>query len=301
MEVHKEYGRQFLLEPTKLTRIIDIIHERLADHGCTTLRDHFEVFLSGNRREELASIDAVLALANLRKHRIIRLVITCSAGRKGAARPEHEIQLDFAGRTKLSTRDTKVVAISVRSDAVGWPGRTLSELEEQVERTWLPYLPVLALCGFLIVALIVLLFQVLPAPVTQDPAGTMWLRDHDLDRVDQILSQRRPITDEEMRDITARQLRNILDDRRPRQRSPTGRTRQVVCIVIPLLTVIVCGFILLLTCYPGAVFLWGDEEQRYASLLQRRKTLWGIIIGVPVVGLLANLLIIGVASWLPPG
>ena len=28
--------------------------------------------------------------------------------------------------------------------------------------------------------------------------------------------------------------------------------------------------------------------------------LWGIIIGVPVIGLLANLLVIGVVSWLPP-
>src|SRR5437899_3201042 len=127
MQVHKEYAQAFLLEPTKLTRIVDKIHERLADHQCTTTRDHFEVFLSGKRREELTSVDAVIALENSRKHKILRLVITCSAGRKGAARLEHEIQVDFGGQGTGSTSNTRVIAISVRSDAPGWPGRTLSE------------------------------------------------------------------------------------------------------------------------------------------------------------------------------
>ncbi len=79
MQVHKEYTRAFLLEPTKLTRLLDTIHERLGDHQCSTTHDHFEVFLSGKRREELTSVDAVLALPNSLKQRIIRLVITCSA------------------------------------------------------------------------------------------------------------------------------------------------------------------------------------------------------------------------------
>jgi len=128
----------------------------------------------------------------------------------------------------------------------------------------------------------------------------MWLRDHDLDRVDQILSQGRPINDEEMRDITTRQLRNVLADLRPKQSPQTGRTGQILVIVIPLVVVVVLGFILLSTCYPTAVFLWGDEEERYASIVNRRKYLWGIIISVTFIGVLSKFFATGVSSWLPP-
>jgi len=185
IQVHKEYTRAFLLETTKLTRLLDTIHERLGDLQCSTAHDHFEVFLSGKRREELTSVDDVLALPNSLKQRIERLVITCSAGRKGAARLENEIRVDFAGKGSASASNTKVVAISVRSDAVGWPNRTLSEVEEQVERTWLPNLqPIITLSGLLICALIVLLFQLAGLPTersTLDVVRTMWLRGPDLD------------------------------------------------------------------------------------------------------------------------
>ena len=302
IRVHKEYAKPFLLEPTKLTRIIDKIHERLGDHQCTTMRDHFEVVCSGKQRVELNSVDAVLAIDNVRKHKILRLVITCSAGRKNATLLEHEIKVDFGGQGIGSNPASKGVAISVSSDAVGWPSRTLSELEEQVERTWLPYLHIiLILCAILVGELVLLFFQ-LPlsfAPRALDETRAMWLRERDLDRVEQILGQGRPITAEEMRDITTRQLHNILEEYRPKRSAKKGLGRKTWSLVIPLAILVVCGFILLATCYPTAVFLWGDEVQRYANVLQRRKVLWSIIIGVPIIGLLANILIIGVESWLP--
>lgn len=86
----------FLLEPTKLGRLVDKIHERLGDHQNIRLHDTFEVFLTGNRCEERTALDEVLALDNSRKHKITRLIVTCSASPPGAARPEHEVQVDFA-------------------------------------------------------------------------------------------------------------------------------------------------------------------------------------------------------------
>jgi hypothetical protein len=101
-QVYKEYTRAFLLEPTKLTRIIDKIHERLADQQNVTTRDHFEVFLKGDRREEMTTLDEVLALENSRKHKIKRLVVASFASTPGAARPEHEVQVDFGSPTASS-------------------------------------------------------------------------------------------------------------------------------------------------------------------------------------------------------
>jgi hypothetical protein len=89
--IHKEYAQPFLIEPTKLLRIVGKIHERLADHTNCTPHDSFEVFLTGNQREEMTTLDEVLALDNSRKHTIERLVILCSASTPDAARPEHDV------------------------------------------------------------------------------------------------------------------------------------------------------------------------------------------------------------------
>ena len=132
-QIHKDYERPFLLEKTKLDRLMDIIHDRLGEYQNTTKRDDFEVFLSGQRREEMTSVDDVLKLDNSRKSKIQRLLITCYASTEGVARPEHEIQVDFDGRAVGKNR-AKVI-VSVRSDDAGWSDRALSEVEEQVERT----------------------------------------------------------------------------------------------------------------------------------------------------------------------
>ena len=69
--------------------------------------------------------------------------------------------------------------------------------------------------------------------------------------------------------------------------------------MVPLSVVVVCIVVLLTTCYPTTVFLWGDEVERYASTLQRRKAMWGMIISVTVVGVSSRFFFENVASWLP--
>lgn len=90
-QIHKDYARPFLLEKTKINRLLDIIHGRLEDHSDTTNHDDFEVFLSGQRREEMHSIDDVLNLDNARKSKVKRLLISCFASTDLTTRPEHEV------------------------------------------------------------------------------------------------------------------------------------------------------------------------------------------------------------------
>src|ERR1700722_4312456 len=59
------------------------------------------VFLTGDRREELPSVDSVLELDNTRKHKIQRLVTFSSASSPGSAKPDHEVQVDFGGSSSL--------------------------------------------------------------------------------------------------------------------------------------------------------------------------------------------------------
>ena len=243
----------------------------------------------------MTSVDDVLKLDNSRKSRIQRLLITCCASTEGAARPEHEIQVDFDGRI-VGKNKTKVI-VSVRSDDAGWSDRALSEVEEQVERTSLQDVPhrvalvVLFWSVTLVLGSLVLSSLASGRPAI-DAAGAMWLRTPDLDHVEQILKQSRTITDEEMRQINTMQLRNLLEQQRPKPVF-TGWNRQKTFVGGPLLIVLACAVYLVWKCYPSAVFLWGDEVERYHKLLQTRRIVWGIIISLTVVGVFSKLLVMG--------
>jgi hypothetical protein len=297
-QIHKDYERPFLLEKTKLDRIMDVIHARLGEHRDTTKRDDFEVFLSGQRREEITSVDDLLRLDNSRNSKIQRLLITCCASTAGAGRPEHEIQVDFDGRD-VGKNKTKVV-VSVRSNDAGWSDRALSEVEEQVERTSLQDSPqrgalILLAASMAIILLLMLAFSLGSGRLAIDFAGAMWLRTPDLDRVEQILKQGRTITDEEMREINTIQLRNLVEEQRPKP-AFSGWTKQKTFVGGPLLIVLACAVYLLCRCYPSAVFLWGDEVERYNKMLQSRRVVWNIIIGVTIVGVLSKVLYTGLVS-----
>jgi hypothetical protein len=303
-QIHKEYEHPFLLEPTKLTRILDRIHERLDEHKDTTKRDHFEVFMRGGRSEEMAKAEDVLALENSRRYKIERLLIVCSATTEGSTRPEHEVQVDYGvPKARLPTVTAgKMITVSVRSDAAGWASRTLSDIEEQVERTWLRHTGILlALLGLTLCALGVFASQFVRLQPQRHIATVHWLQSTDIDRVGQMLSSGRTLTDEEVREVTTMQLRNVVLDQGPEEPPPKGQARKLVLFGIPLLLVVGCSLTLLATGYPQVVFLWGDEIERHANRLQRRRVIWGIIVSLLVVGVLSKLFYEGVASWIPGG
>ena len=68
MRVYKEYPRPFLLEETKLTSIVNKIHEQLDDHPGTIRADQFDVFLPRNRTQQASSVEEVLRLENSRDY-----------------------------------------------------------------------------------------------------------------------------------------------------------------------------------------------------------------------------------------
>jgi hypothetical protein len=257
-EISKNYRRAFLLEPTKLRRLIEIIHDRLCNQQHTAYRDSFEVFMCASHREDMNNVEDVLALDNSNKRKIQRLVIVSSATMVGTATPDREVQVDFASPRVVdssgSTTTQTVIAITVRSDDGTWASATLSEVEEQVERTWLPYIkPVLILCGIAIFLLFVLLWQA--TPLRQANWSSLWLQGADLDRVGEIVGQQRIISDQELREIVTRQLRNYVQANRPAQ-STNQNGWQTWFITIPILAVLGCVVVLVAT--------WGTSSTRTA-------------------------------------
>jgi hypothetical protein len=309
MEIsYKEYQAAFLLEATKLERLMEVIHERLGDHPTAVVQDHFEVFMTGNRCDELTNIEQVLALENSKKHRLERLVIVSSAATEGARRPEYEVLVDFGvvkkQRTATTATPVKLVTVEVRSDAPNWNRQTLSQVEEQVERTRLGQTaPVISL--LVLILLLAGFFLVQFPPRLEGGGGSwessrrLWLNEKELDRIEQAVKENRTLTDAEIREITTGQLRNVLINARPPAEANPTRTRPLLLFGIPFLMLVAVAVYLVVACYPGAVFLWGDELERYNAVLQRRRVLWSVIVGILVVGVLGKLLSEGVLSWIP--
>lgn len=298
MHVQKQYERSFLLEPTKLSRIVDTIHQRLGDHPDTFKLDRFEIFSTGNRRDLVTSLGAVLDFDNTRRHEIERLLLTCTASRPGATIIEHEVQVDFgAPKPGPTPTNGKLVTVAVQSNDSGWASRTLAEVEEQIERTWQSVTVPL-------VTLVLLLFGVLVLIASQflyvQPEASwrsMWLDDRDMPRVQALLAPGHTLTESELREIATLQLRNVaVTKRAPPPMTPQQRQTRLY-LVIPLSLVLVCTLLLVTTAYPYNLFLWGDEIDRYARAIQRRKILWSLVAGMTIAGVSANLLFAAFSRW----
>lgn len=164
-----------------------------------------------------------------------------------------------------------------------------------MERTWLPYTaPQSVLFVLLVVSIILLVSQF--ASELSPRADRMWLKKSDLPRIEAMLVEQPMLAEENVREVVTMQLRNIVDSEKPVQ---AGTNQKRALCAGSMIVVLVSAIVLLMTCYPTAVFLWGDERERYEGILQRRRVLWGIIIGVTLIGVASRFLSEGISSWLP--
>ncbi len=302
--VQKEYQQPFILEPTKLTRFVNLIHERLEDYGFHDQQDSFEVHLTNNVVDELTSLEEVLALENSRKQKIQRLIIRCSAGPGADEALPELVEADFDSKAPAKDKpENKVakVSITVRSVRAAWASRTLSELEEQVERTkpeLLGQLAALLVLIFLIVSVGLLIAGSAKPTTKTDFQNAMWLNSQDLDRVDEMLKQNPTLSEDQVREIVTRELRNVIRDQKPSNDAGIRLTKTKLFLMVPLVIFILITSYLLVFCYPSVVFLWGDEVERYNNLRQRRRNLWTVVVIGFVVNLAASLFFSGLVARL---
>jgi hypothetical protein len=66
---------------------------------------------------------------------------------------------------------------------------------------------------------------------------------------------------------------------------------------LPAVLAVCCFSYLMWRCYPGAVFLWGDAEHRYETILARRRVLWQIVMASVVVEVGSNLFGLALSSY----
>jgi len=292
MQKQLEYYLPFKLDETKLTAIVDTAHEHLVGAQHVLLTDRFEVFFSEVDREELNSLDEVLALENSRARRIQRIIVICASALQPSNAMEREIEIDFGAKKRnTSGGRSTVVSINIQSNDAVWARHALSAVEQQVERTWQRYTVAGIWLLVIVAATGVMFFSLSPSmrPSPTVTSSTMWLNGSDLDRAQLLLTKGNVLSEEDSREVLTMQLRNVVRDQTTDSQISPKAERRFYLLAAACLFVLGCAVMLLAMCYPHAVFYWGDGKERYESALTMRGVIWTILRSVTIVAIVGSI------------
>lgn len=294
MKTYKRYRVPFVVETSKLNRLLSVARERL-NNAPGIKKEKFEVRSSRNRAFETESFDEVLALDNPTGNRVESFAITCKAVGDDN-KHTHLIGAEFDGSAPVD------ISLFVESEEPKWAADTFSAIEEQVERM-IQTSPLAKLRSSLLaevflpfIALVLLLGIAAFALRSNRMSEHMWLSQDDIRQLSQT-SNSPPQGLELYQNITKRQMRNLTSEQAEGFIPSKYRDWRILVIAIPILVAIGAIAYLYSACYPTAVFAWGDAEDWYDGIVQKRKTIWSILIGSLAIGVIGNLFVFGLTTF----
>jgi hypothetical protein len=214
---------------------------------------------------------------------------------------QHSISVNFDGQPPAD------VSVLVRSNNGVWTGETLSVVEEQIDRMlqrgameFLSYKRGSPFFTLVIVTLMSLGSALLITRGFDRPgwhlADRMWLSDQDLRELEPIATNP-ALAKDHLAEVLSRQIGNVLRDRRAEASVWVSVTRwRSILIFAPALVIALAFLYLLFKCYRSAVFPWGDAEEWYKSITNRRRFIWSAMIASLLVGILGNLFVFALSS-----
>jgi hypothetical protein len=302
----KDYiGRRFEVEPTKLTKLVQVMHEKLAGPGDQS--DSYFVYMVGDHRAELQTLDDVLALDNSAKHRIVRLRIHSECRAPNGTSPQSEIDVDFGATFKTGSDSAQTgvstgVSVEVAGESRAWVADTLSEIEQQVERSWVQHgLPIVSI-GLIILAWLFTILLAILGPrsetgqIARELSTTMWLTGDDLSPYAEKLSRAETLSEDEQRQIFSKQMANVnalfkhYDHIERESLSSVGKSLLAVAAIAAV------GMVLLVRGYPAAVFLWGDEKSRQETRERIKRVLWPLLLAISFIPVVVQLFLSSLLS-----
>lgn len=148
-------------------------------------------------------------------------------------------------------------------------------------------------------SLLVILALLSAPPGPSKIAETMWLSANDLRELETTLQGKPILTSQEAAEVLTRQIRNLAAGQKPRPLPIAWLLGWKALLVLSPVIIIGISFShLAVKCYPRAVFAWGDFGEFYETLVSRRKTVWNVIIGALLVGMVSNLFVLGLSAFL---
>jgi len=286
--VEKAYDTAFVLDSSKLSRIVAIAEERLTE-AKITVAGKFEVLMASGRRALLDHQEDLYRLDNTVNDRVTNLLFHA-----GSQEPPSSsfIEVEFGPSYRGD------ISLAVASADPGWALRVFAELDEQVERTRAPswvhslrsYIPFIAIGTLLTLIILAAVFYPRRFFTTDRPSWSPAPSE-----IRELLARADHATSDSSRlalllEIRRRELAAQIvpaTDRYPKISSLPRELFQV----LPLLIIIGATGYMVIYCYPRRVFAWGDIAENYANLVARRYWLWSAVIIALILGIVGNLFV----------
>jgi hypothetical protein len=284
-EFRKSYNSAFLLDRSKLTRMLTVIEKHLSEDKLA-FEPKMEVVLKNGKTALLASIEELFLMDNAIKNSIRSLSV------------DVEVE-NFHAFISFDSDKFSNIRFSVSGSNQKMVAEIFAEIEEQVERTllrnwvyrylkaeWAPLIPVafiLLAIPFLVSFMMANSSQALQLSRSDYAflASKAMKTTSDHDKIDYLF------------ELSRRGLKHTRSQAFQGLELASWRT------VFLLLPAVVIGLIISYTvvaCYPWSNFAWGDYEDHYAELVGRRRTLWIAIAISLLIGIVANLFSLSLPS-----
>jgi len=284
LHLTKYYSSPFVLDKGKLARISSILSKA---HGQDHTLSYLLHFKTG-RKLNLPSLDDATSLDNTMRDPIVALTVD-SHGKGGSA------NVDFTSDD--SYLDVKVTIWSSDNDAAN---DLYGALDEQVDRTLVKGLVsrlASSVIGRVVLTIVLAVsfisvvcttqLSLIPAPSA--PSQT----------VESTLAKRAQTarSDHDKLQIIFEKTVNDLQPNTPVQPAQPMFTARSAFIALPAAIIVLVLIYMLWTCYPLAVFAWGDWEQHYRNILKRRQVLWTVVVVATILGVVSNLFVVSLPAF----
>lgn len=288
--------KSFNLTARKLVRIAEVAKQRVEKiAGGRPVLEKVSVAFKNSKKITLASVESALGLDNVVKNRIVGLEYTVDGASDDGE--VHSISVEFDAASGLPP-----VRVSAFSSDLPWMDEALGAVEEQVERTLESGFGsgmsnALEIAGFATMGVGLFAATIVGWAQSQRAGKTLLPAEG----VSELAEMAKGVsTESEKLDFVFQYLVKSLKQ----PPSPTSMFLEYASdyrtymIGVPLLVALIAAFAAIFWCSPKRVFVWGDYEEHYNKLIDRRKLLWyGVVIAL-AVGVLGNLFMLGISPSL---
>lgn len=293
-------NKAFVLTARKLGRIVEVARERIEKvRNGLPVFEQFTVTFANSKEATLGRIEDVLALDNGVKNGIveIRYLIWVEQG---------EFKIHWVEIHYNAASSNRPVRIAAGSNDMPWVGEALGAVEEQVDRTVQSGLgsttklsPDILFLGVMApMAAITLLSAVFSNE--RRPSAPLGLSAETVGKLGE--NAKALSTDSEKINFIYNYLAATLvtPETKPSIFAQYAFDYRTYLIGIPLAVALVAAVAAVRWFSPRRVFVWGDYEEHYNKLVERRKFLWYGVVGALVIGVLGNIFMLGVTPSLGP-
>ncbi len=299
----KRFKSVFILDVSKLSRILNVVEERFKTLDKSVIST-FEITTQKGKNISAANVESILEHDNAINNSIISLVIKFKDLKDEPLNICH-IHYD---------KEDSDVIVRIKCENSKWGNDLFAELEEQIERSFvhnfiysLKKQKIHEFSSMLLAIMTISIMSFSIFSTAYDEKEKLY-NNLTYSEIQNLIDSSKNIKDrndkvEFLYTIQQKQLINISQGAVSKNGIDFKKIKNYfnlkMAFVILAILIVVFGIVYLLKyCYPGSIFLWGDYQDYYSSIIDKRKFLWNTVIIALLLGVITNLFVFSFSQYL---